>query len=167
MMGIGRVLHTHESFSYCWCERIIHKLGRFFKPAASIILLLALISSLPIANTNRFTLSDDGCIFSELAWVSCMGGVLVILIPNQHISILQFIVFSEQQITEKLYKERLVWLYAFLGITIIGTYKGIMEVPGIVCKQLIVYLETTRTEISDNENSSCSRISFTERMVLP
>lgn len=25
MMGIGRILHTHKSFSYCWCERIIHK----------------------------------------------------------------------------------------------------------------------------------------------
>ena len=24
-MGIGRILHTHKSFSYCWCERIIHK----------------------------------------------------------------------------------------------------------------------------------------------
>ena len=31
-----------------------------------------------------------------------MGVVLIILIPNQHISILQFIVFTEQQITEKL-----------------------------------------------------------------
>lgn len=25
MMGIGWILHTHKSFSYCWCERIIHK----------------------------------------------------------------------------------------------------------------------------------------------
>ena len=24
-MGIGRILHTHKSFSHCWCERIIHK----------------------------------------------------------------------------------------------------------------------------------------------
>ena len=52
---------------------------------------------------------------------TCMGVVLVILMPNQHISILQFVVFTEQQITEKLYEERLVWLYAFGGITIIGT----------------------------------------------
>ena len=37
---------------------------------------------------------------------TCMGVILVILIPNQHISILQFIVFTEQQITEKLYKEQ-------------------------------------------------------------
>ena len=33
-----------------------------------------------------------------------MGVVLVILIPNQQISILQFVVFTEQQITEKLYE---------------------------------------------------------------
>ena len=96
-----------------------------------------------------------------------MGVVLVILIPNQHISILQFVVFTEQQITEKLYEERLVWLYAFLGITIIGTYKGITEVPGIISEQFVIYIKTTRTEIFDNENSRCSRVSFTERMVLP
>ena len=60
---------------------------------------------------------------------TCMGVVPVILIPNQHISILQFVVFTEQQITEKLYEERLVWLYALLGISIIGTDKGITEVP--------------------------------------
>ena len=95
-----------------------------------------------------------------------MGVVLVILIPNQHISILQFIVFTEQQITEKLYEEGLVWLYAFLGITIIGTYKGITEIPGIISEQFVIYIETTRTEIFDNKNSRCSRVSFTERMVL-
>ena len=40
---------------------------------------------------------------------TCMGVVLVILIPNQHISILQFIVFTEQQITEKLYEVQPAW----------------------------------------------------------
>ncbi len=98
---------------------------------------------------------------------TCMGVVLIILIPNQHISILQFVVFTEQQITEELYEEGLVLLYAFLGITIIGTYKGITEVPGIISEQFVIYIETTRAEIFDNENSRCSRVSFTERMVPP
>ena len=56
MMGIGRILHTHKSFSYCWCERIIHK---------------------PIANTKRVTFSEDGCISIELVrvlvWVVVWG----------------------------------------------------------------------------------------------
>lgn len=56
------------------------------------------------------------------------------------------------------------WL---LGITIIGTYKGITEVPGIISEQFVIYIETTRAEIFDNENSRCSRVSFTERMVPP
>ena len=98
---------------------------------------------------------------------TCMGIVFFIFIANQHISILQFVVFTEQQITEELHEERLVWLYAFLGITIIGTYKGITEVPGIISEQFVIYIETTRAEIFDNENSRCSRVSFTERMVLP
>ena len=33
-----------------------------------------------------------------------MGVVLVILIPNQHISILLFVFFTEQQKSEKLYE---------------------------------------------------------------
>ena len=32
MMGIGRVLQTHKSFSYCWCERIIHKVRTVLQP---------------------------------------------------------------------------------------------------------------------------------------
>ena len=40
---------------------------------------------------------------------TCMGVVLVILIPNQHISILQFIVFTEQHNTEKLYEVQPAW----------------------------------------------------------
>lgn len=80
-----------------------------------------------------------------------MGIVFCIFIANQHISILQFIVFTEQQITEKLYEERLVWLYSFLRITVIGTYKGVTEVPGIISEQFIVYLEATGTQILDSK----------------
>ena len=96
-----------------------------------------------------------------------MGVVPVILIPNQHITILQFVILTKQQIAEELHEEGLVWLYALLGISIIGPYKGITEVPGIISEQFVIYIETTRTEIFDNENSRCSRVSFTERMVLP
>ena len=71
-----------------------------------------------------------------------MGAVLVILIPNQHISILQFVVFTEQQITEELYEEGLVWLYAFLGITIIGTDKRISEIPRVLGKDIINHIES-------------------------
>ena len=66
MMGIGRILHTHKSFSYCWCERIIHKVRTVLH-----------ISSLPIANTKRVTFSEDGCISIELVrvlvWVVVWG----------------------------------------------------------------------------------------------
>lgn len=41
------------------------KLGRFFKPTASIISLM-LISSLPITHTKRFTFSDEGRMSAEL-----------------------------------------------------------------------------------------------------
>ena len=54
---------------------------------------------------------------------TCMGVVLIILIPNQHISILQFVVFTEQQITEELYEEGLVLLYAFLVVAVTNSSK--------------------------------------------
>ena len=68
MMGIGRIVHTHKSFSYCWRERIIHKVRTVFKPTASIM-FFTLISSLPIANTKRVTFSEEGCMSIELVWV--------------------------------------------------------------------------------------------------
>ena len=73
MMGIGRILHTHKSFSYCWCKRIIHKVRTVLQTYVSII-LFTLISSLPIANTKRVTFSEEGCMSIELVrvlvWVS-------------------------------------------------------------------------------------------------
>ena len=52
----------------------------------------------------------------------CMGVVLIVFISNQHITILQFVILTEQQISEELHEERLVRLNAFLWITVIGTY---------------------------------------------
>ena len=65
---------------------------------------------------------------------TCMGVVPVILIPNQHITILQFVFLTEQQIAEELHEERLVWLYSFLRITVIGTYQCAAEVPRVISK---------------------------------
>ena len=80
---------------------------------------------------------------------SCMGGVPIVLIPNQHITILQFVFLTEQQITEELHEERVVRLYAFLWITVIGAYQGVTEVPGVVGKKFIVDLE--KSEENDIE----------------
>ena len=98
---------------------------------------------------------------------TCMGVVPVILIPNQHITILQFVILTEQQIAEELHEERPVWLYSFLRITVIGTYQCVAEVPRVISKQLIIHFEATRTQIFDDKYGSCSSITFTERMVLP
>ena len=169
-MGICRILHTHKSFSYCWCERIIHKVRTVLQTYSLHHVLHPHFFFTDCQYQTRHILRrrlyvDWTCTGTCMG--TCMGVVLIILIPNQHISILQFVVFTEQQITEELYEEGLVLLYAFLGITIIGTYKGITEVPGIISEQFVIYIETTRAEIFDNENSRCSRVSFTERMVPP
>ena len=67
---------------------------------------------LPLTATRCFSLSNS-LIFSEQ--------LVVFLSATRRFSLSNSSFFSEQQITEKLYEERLVWLYAFLGISIIGT----------------------------------------------
>ena len=111
-MGVGWILHTHKSFSYCWCERIIHKVRTILQTYGFHHTLHTHFFFTACQYQTRYILRrrlyvDWTCTGTCMG--TCMGVILVILIPNQHISILQFIVFTEQQITEKLYKEQPAW----------------------------------------------------------
>lgn len=80
------------------------KLGRFFKPTASII-SFTLFSSVPIATSKRFI---RRCRFVKTCMGACMGtcmGFVSIAIPYKHITVLQFMMFAQHQITEGPYEE--------------------------------------------------------------
>ena len=88
MMGIGRILHTHKSFSYCWCERIIHKVRTVLQTHS---LHYALHTHFFFTNCQyqmRYILRrrlyvDWTCVGTCVGTCmgTCMGVVLVILIP--------------------------------------------------------------------------------------
>lgn len=107
------------------------KLGRFFKPTTSII-SLTLFSSVPIAMINRFIFfRKRRYCFIKACMGTCMGtcmGVIHITITNQHIAVLQFMMFARHQIPEELCKEWLVGFYTFWRIAVVGTNKGIAEI---------------------------------------
>ena len=87
MMEIGRILHTHKSFSYCWCERIIHKVRTVFQTYSLHHALHTHFFFTDYQYQTRYILRRR----LYVDWTcmgTCMGVVLVILIPNQHISIL-------------------------------------------------------------------------------
>ena len=111
-MGIVWILHTHKSFSYCWCERIIHKVRTILQTYSFHHTLHIHFFFTDWQYQTRYILRrrlyvDWTCMGTCTG--TCMGVVLIILIPNQHISILQFIVFTEQQNTEKLYEVQPAW----------------------------------------------------------
>ena len=68
MMGIGRILHTHKSFSYCWCERIIHKVPAIFQ-TYSLHHALHTHFFFTDCQYQTVTFSEDGCMSIELVWV--------------------------------------------------------------------------------------------------
>lgn len=134
-------------------------------------MFFTLISSLPIANTKRVTFSEEGCMSIEL--VRVLVWVLV------------WVSFSHHPYTQSAYIDSSVRCFhraanygrtlrgrTCLAVCLSGDYynwhvQGHSEVPGIISEQFVIYIETTRAEIFDNENSRCSRVSFTERMVPP
>lgn len=57
--------------------------------------------------------------------------------------------FAQHQITEGPYEEWLVGLYTLWRIAIVRTNNGIAKVPRVVGKQIVVHLETDRTEVEE------------------
>ena len=67
-MGIGRILHTHKSFLYCWCERIIHKVRTVFQTYGFHHTLHTHFFFTDCQYQTRYIL-EDGCMSIELVRV--------------------------------------------------------------------------------------------------
>lgn len=76
-----------------------------------------------------------------------MGVVPVMLIPNQHITILQFVILTKQQIAEELHEERLVWLYSFLRNAVVD---GIEQFPLYVVTSFVKAVEEHDEDVLEN-----------------
>ena len=54
-----------------------------------------------------------------------------------------------------------------LQIVIISSYQSVAEIPRVLFKSIIVYLEPECLHVFNHKNSRCSGVTFTERMNLP
>ncbi len=68
---------------------------------------------------------------------------------------------------EKQLKKGQVWIYTLSQVPVVGTYQGITEIPRVMGEQVVIDFETTGTQILYYKYSRCSRIPFTERVILP
>ena len=76
---------------------------------------------------------------------------------HQHISVFQFVVFSHQQVAEELVQEAVVLAYALGNISVVGSNQGIVEIPWMLLKQIIVTFKAYRLEVFDGKDGGSSR----------
>ena len=88
-------------------------------------------------------------------------------IIHVHISILQLIIGSHQQIAEKHFQILCCSMNSVLQIIIICSYQSISEIPGMLLERIIINFQSKRLHIFDNKDRCCSCISFCKWMNLP
>jgi hypothetical protein len=83
------------------------------------------------------------------------------------IPVFQVPLFSQQEIAEKPFKIYRGIVYSFQGVLVICTYQGISEIPGMICKHVIVNIESDRPQVLDKEYGRSTCIALAKRMNLP
>ena len=86
---------------------------------------------------------------------------------NDQITVLQLVGFAEQEVTEELLQVFKFRLNAAGVVAIVGTHKGIAEVPGVFGKEVVADGETHCPEILDRKDCRGSGVAFTEGVDLP
>ena len=86
---------------------------------------------------------------------------------NDQITVLQLVGFAQQEVTEELLQVFKFRLNAAGVVAIVGTDKGIAEVPGVFGKEVVADGETHCPEILDRKDSGGSGVAFTEGGDLP
>lgn len=105
----------------------------------------------------------------ETNWIDTLGFCIILFrnVIHMHISILQLIIRSHQQITEKLFQILCCRMNSILQIIIIGSNQSISEIPGMFFERIIIHFQSECLPIFNNKNSCCSCISLRKRMNLP
>ena len=86
---------------------------------------------------------------------------------NNQITVLQLVGFAQQEVAEKLLKGGKIRLNAAGIVAIVGTDKGIAEIPGVFCKEIVADGETHCPEIFDRKDRRGSGIALPEGVDLP
>ena len=86
---------------------------------------------------------------------------------NDQITVLQLVGFAQQEVAEKLLKGGKIRLNAAGIVAIVGTHKGIAEVPGVFGQEVVADGEAHCPEIFDRKDCRGSGVAFTEWVDLP
>ena len=86
---------------------------------------------------------------------------------NDQITVLQLVGFAKQEVTEELLQVFKFRLDAAGIVAIVGTHKGIAEVPGVFGKEVVADGESHCPEIFDRKDCRGSGVAFTEGVDLP
>ncbi len=83
-----------------------------------------------------------------------------------HETILQFIVFAVQKISEEHLKELRVCDNALCQVVVVRSDECVTKIPGMLSEGLVVDLIAKRVQIFDDEHRSRARVAFGEGMDL-
>ena len=86
---------------------------------------------------------------------------------NDQIAVLQLVDFAQQKVTEELLQVFKFRLDAAGIVAIVGTDKGIAEVPGVFDKEVVADGEAHCPEVLDRKDCRGSGVAFTEGVDLP
>ena len=86
---------------------------------------------------------------------------------NDQITVLQFVCFAEQEVTEELLQVFKFRLDAAGIVAIVGTDKGIAEVPGVFSEEIVADGESHCPEIFDRKDSGGAGVALPEGVDLP
>ena len=86
---------------------------------------------------------------------------------NNQITVLQLVGFAKQEVAEKLFKMFKFRLDATGVVAIVGTDKGIAEVPGVFGKEVVADGESHCPEIFDRKDSGGAGVALPEGVDLP
>ena len=82
-------------------------------------------------------------------------------------SVMKRILFPKQQILKEQLQEFCCFMNTVFQIVVVCPDKRIAEIPCVLSKDIICYIEAQGTEILDKEYRRRSGIAFSERMDLP
>ena len=86
---------------------------------------------------------------------------------HMQVAVLHFVVFAHEHVAEKVLQETGLSRNSLGHVTVIRTDECIPEKPGIVCKNLIIYLKTQGAKVLYHENGGGSGVPFAKGMDLP
>ena len=168
MAGTVRVEQTHKTFFDCRIEVVVQKVF----PVRQIQLFHHSLDRIRIIADRQYELLTGGIFRNQLVgylWGTCGVSLWGELFRsgNNQITVLQLVGFAQQEVAEELLQMFKFRLNAAGIVAIVGTDKGIAEVPGVFSEEIVADGESHCPEIFDRKDSGGAGVALPEGVDLP